>query len=246
MDNLEISSNPFELQTQNFLPSEDRLHIYGNHTLCITDHKAYKKSLTEIFVNASEGFIPLWEENVTLNWRFDKSMDTFFAKPELAKEGIRKLFSDAILSWEDACPVKFSENDDLWDFEITVLPDRCNGSSCVLASAFFPKQGQDTLVIYPKLFTQSYKEQVETIIHEMGHIFGLRHFFAQIEEKEWRSEAFGKNDDPFSIMNYGDKSTLTVRDKSDLKELYRLVWSKKITQINRTPIKLFKPYHVKQ
>ncbi|WP_080776841.1 matrixin family metalloprotease [Chryseobacterium phocaeense] len=245
MDNLETGSTPLELKTQNFLPSEDRLHMYGKHVLCITDNKAHKKSPFELVVDSSEGFIPLWEENVTLNWRFDRSMHSFFMNPELAKTEIKRLFSEAVLAWEDACPIRFSENEDLWDFEITMLPDRCNGNSCVLASAFFPQQGRDKLVIYPKLFAQSYQEQVETMAHELGHIFGLRHFFAKTDEKEWDAEIFGTHV-PFTIMNYGANSSLSPADKADLKELYRLVWSKQLTKINKTPIRLFKPYHMKQ
>jgi len=245
MENLNTRSTSFELKDQNFLPSAERLHIYGKHVLCITDNKGHKKSPFELVVDASEGFIPLWDENVTLNWRFDKSFHDFFKNPVQAKTEIKKLFAEAVLAWEDACPIKFSENNDLWDFEITVLPDRCNENGCVLASAFFPQQGQDKLVIYPNLFSQSRQEQVETLIHELGHIFGLRHFFAQTHEKEWESEIFGEHD-PFTIMNYGAPSILTPADKSDLKHLYQLVWSKQLTQINGTAIKLFKPYHVKQ
>ncbi len=245
MDNLNINSDIFELNNQSFLPSEERLHIYRKHVLCITDNKAHKKSPFELVVDASEGFIPLWDENVTLNWRFDKSIHQFFKNPEQAKAGIKMLFAEAILAWGDACPIKFSENNDLWDFEITMLPDRCNENGCVLASAFFPQQGQNKLAIYPQLFNQSQQEQIETLIHELGHIFGLRHFFALTHEQEWGSEVFG-NHVPFTIMNYGTKSILTPTDKSDLKELYRLVWSKKLTKINGTAIKLFKPYHVKQ
>ena len=52
------------------------------------------------------------------------------------------------------------------------------------------------------MFTQSPEEQVETLIHEIGHVFGLRHFFAQLSETAWASEVFGTHD-PLSIMNYG-------------------------------------------
>jgi hypothetical protein len=84
---------------------------------------------------------------------------------------------------------------------------------------------------------------METMEHEIGHIFGLRHFFANISEKEWSSELFG-TDSAFSIMNYGDKSKLTADDIKDLKILYELVWSGKLTEINGTEIKLFKSYHM--
>ena len=78
----------------------------------------------------------------------------------------------------------------------------------VLASAFFPDAGRHELVIYPKMFSQSRREQVDTLIHEVGHIFGLRHFFANIRETAWPSQVFGTHK-PFSIMNYGHQSELT-------------------------------------
>ena len=60
------------------------------------------------------------------------------------------------------------------------------------------------------MFTQEPEEQVETLIHEIGHVFGLRHFFANVSETAWPSEIFGTHD-TFSIMNYGRASQLTDR-----------------------------------
>ncbi|WP_396158898.1 matrixin family metalloprotease [Flavobacterium sp.] len=236
----------FELQTTSFLPIEEQLHIYNNHVICVTDSKGYalpkNRDLKEIRVDASNGFIPLWEQGVTLNWRFEKSFGSYFKNPDVAKAGIRGLFGEAILAWKDACPIKFHEDNDVWDFEIAMHQQDCNPSGCVLASAFFPSPGQNTFYIYPTMFKQSREEQVETIEHEIGHIFGLRHFFANISEKEWKSELFG-SDNPFSIMNYGDKSKLTDSDIDDLKTLYQLVWSGQLKEINGTEIRLFTPYH---
>src|SRR5690606_27446539 len=93
-----------------------------------------------------------------------------------------------------------------------------------------------------KLFTQERKEQVDTLIHEIGHIFGLRHFFAQINEQAWPSEIFGKHAE-FSIMNYGHLSELTKQDKIDLARLYESAWNGSLKEINGTPIKLVKPYN---
>ena len=90
------------------------------------------------------------------------------------------------------------------------------------------------------------------MLHELGHVFGLRHFFAQISpsEKQFRSVIWGTHK-PFSIMNYensialGEESCLTEVDKSDLTSLYDMVWSKQVRSINRTPIVLFRPYHTR-
>jgi hypothetical protein len=92
------------------------------------------------------------------------------------------------------------------------------------------------------MFTQVRQEQVETLIHEIGHAFGLRHFFANISETAFPSQIFGTHK-PFSIMNYGSQSVLTADDKADLKRLYQLVWSGELTQINGTPIKLVSAFH---
>ena len=161
------------------------IHKYGKSKSCIceTDTRGFKtpqnKSPLEIVVDASEGFIPLWDEGVTLRWRFNKNSLLLFEDPEKAQDAVRKLFGEAILQWGDAAPIKFSEKHDAWDFEIEVSEqEKCSLNGCVLASAFFPDEGRHKLVIYPTMFEQSRKEQVETLVHEIGHIFGLRHFFA--------------------------------------------------------------------
>lgn len=225
-----------------------KVHIYGNKVLCDTDTRGFAtpggRSRTEIVVDATEGFIPLWSKNTILRWRFQEHSLGFFQNPEAAKGRIRELLGQALLEWGDAAPVKFSERNDLWDFEIVVREDdRCSINGCVLASAFFPDSGRHELVIYPKMFEQSAAEQLETICHEIGHIFGLRHFFANVSENAWPSEIFGEHE-RFSIMNYGDESQLTELDKEDLKSMYTAVWDGRLEKINGTKIRQVKPYSV--
>jgi hypothetical protein len=119
--------------------------------------------------------------------------------------------------------------------------DQCSAFGCVLAGAFFPDGGRHELELYPKMFTQVRKEQVDTFIHEIGHVFGLRHFFASVSETAWPSEIFGRHN-KFSIMNYGQLSELTDADKDDLTLLYQSAWGGELTHINGTPIRLVKPY----
>jgi len=227
--------------------SEPERHYYGkNSVLCDTDSRGHAtpggRSPLEIVLDASEGFIPLWAQGVTLRWRFQERSLDIFRDPEQAKASTRELLAKALLAWGDAAPVKFSERDDFWDFELVFREhDRCRPNGCVLASAFFPDAGRHELKVYPKMFEQSAKEQVDTFIHELGHVFGLRHFFAEVSEKAWPSVVFGEHK-PFSIMNYGPKSTLTDDDTSDLKKLYKLAWSGTLTEVNGTPIKLMLPF----
>lgn len=167
-----------------------------------------------------------------------------FRNPELAKARIEQMLGEAVLAWGNAAPVKFAKRKDAWDFEVVVREaDRCNINGCVLASAFFPDAGRHELVIYPKLFSQNRSEQVETLVHEIGHAFGLRHFFANVSETAFPSVGFGTQN-PFTIMNYGNQSVLTDADRADLRRLYHAVWSGALTHINGTPIKFVKPFHI--
>jgi hypothetical protein len=250
MDPENIGSNPFQPRNPEEAAREEepQIHVYGPGAICDTEKRGYatpeNRTPAEIVVDASEGFIPLWAKDVTLRWRFQERSMTFFEDPEAAKPAITELLGEALLAWgEDVAPVKFAQRDDAWDFEIVVREaDRCNINGCVLASAFFPDPGQHELAIYPRMFTQSREEQVETLIHEIGHIFGLRHFFANISETRWPSEVFGTHR-PFSIMNYGSQSELTDDDKADLKRLYQSAWSGELTEINGTQIRHVKPFN---
>lgn len=227
---------------------EEDLHVYGKKVKCITDTRGFaaprtSDGRTRIVVDASEGWIPLWAKNTTIRWRFQEQSMKVFADPSGAKAALRVLLGEAILAWGDAVPIKFAERKDAWDFEICVRnADDCDINGCTLASAFFPDSGRHELVIYPMMLAEPRKEQVATLAHEIGHVFGLRHFFAKVAESAWPSEIFGKHK-PFSIMNYGSKSVLTRADKSDLKRLYEQVWAKKITDINGTEVRLVRPFH---
>ncbi len=223
------------------------VHVFGNGVRCDTETRGHAspqgRTPLEIVVDASDGFIPLWAKGTTLRWRFRESTMKYFKSPAGAKAEIRKLLGESLLAWGDAAPIKFSERTDAADFEIVMKKnDDCDASGCVLASAFFPDAGRHQLVLYPKMFAQVRQEQVETLVHEIGHVFGLRHFFANVSENAWPSQIFGTHK-PFTIMNYGSQSVLTAKDRSDLKQLYRQVWSGKLTQINGTPIKLVNAFH---
>ena len=244
-----FEGNSFALREDNNPTHEaiSKIHVLGDGIICDTESRGHEtpqgRSPFEIVVDASEGFIPLWANNTTLRWRFQERSLTHFANPNAAESATRQLFGEAIMAWGSAAPVKFTEDDDVWDFEIVVRQgDECTPSGCVLARAFFPDSGRHELVIYPKMFTQSRQEQIETLIHEIGHIFGLRHFFAKVSELSWPSEIFGTHD-KFSIMNYGALSVLTANDTNDLKRLYQSAWSGILTTINGTPIRLVKPFH---
>jgi len=226
---------------------EPEVHLLRDGIICDTERRGHATpkplSPAELVVDASEGFIPLWARGTTLRWRFQERSMSAFRDPVAAKAAIRQLLGTAVLAWGDAAPIKFTERNDAWDFEIVMRRiDNCTINGCVLASAFFPDAGRHELVLYPKLFSQTAEEVIETLIHEIGHVFGLRHFFALVSEQAFPAEVFGKHS-KFSIMNYGALSMLTPEDKSDLSRLYQLAWAGQLEEINGTPIRFVRPFH---
>lgn len=221
-------------------------HVVSKGVRCTTEGRGHAtpggRPPAEIVLDASEGFIPLWRAETILKWRFQDRSFALAADPEASRATVLELLSAALLKWGTAAPVRFTRDDDLWDFEIVLRnASDCSPRGCVLASAFFPDAGRHELVIYPTMFEQDPEEQVETLVHEIGHIFGLRHFFANISETAWPSQIFGTHD-KFSIMNYGPESILTEADRTDLASLYQLAWSGHLSEINGTPVRFVRPY----
>jgi hypothetical protein len=247
-DLLQLTEPTFDGDMLKLKPTEEKAqvleardHIIRPGVRCCTDTRGYafpkNGSRLRIVVDSSNGFIPLWKPNTTLRWRFQERSLEVFENPDALKGAVAALLAKGIEAWGNAVPVRFTYDAELWDFEIVIRSsDDCDINGCVLASAFFPDGGQHELVIYPKLFDQSVEEQVETLAHELGHIFGLRHFFAQVSEKAWPSEVFGKHS-KFSIMNYGKDSRMTQDDIADLRKLYAAVWANQLTEINTTEIR---------
>lgn len=235
-------NSAFELRADRAVPAA---HVYGEGIVCATEGPGRPKdrnvTINEIVVGLGDS-IPLWAKGVTLYWRFNTSSFNAFANPDAAKARIRALMGKAIASWGTAAPVKFVERKTGWDFEVVLRnSDNCSALGCVLASAYFPDGGRHKLTIYPKMLQQPESEQIETMVHELGHVFGLRHFFAKVSETQIPSEIFGTHV-AFSIMNYGAPSVLTEADRADLTALYQKARSGELRAINGTPIALVRPF----
>jgi hypothetical protein len=226
---------------------DQHVHLLKSNVICRTEPRRtgarLKKSPLDLVIDQPAGFIALWAQGTVLRWRFQERSLALFQDPGAAAAAIEKLLGSALLAWGEAVPVTFIKRDEAWDFEIVVRDsDDCAHNGCVYARSFFPDAGRHELRIYPKMFSLDWPEQVETLCHELGHIFGLRHTFAPEQEQEWPSVVFGTHA-PFSIMSYAGASELTNLDRDDLRRLYRAVWRGELTELDRVPFKLVSPYH---
>lgn len=193
---------------------------------CATDPPPKSGILPEVVVDLVKDKVPLWSRSTRLNWRFDEGSFERFGGAERMKRKVSQLMRDAMNAWGNVAPVKFNKSNDLPDFEVYMRQRRDCKEGCVLASAFFPSSKLERVTLYPSMFEYDQDEQLSTMVHEIGHIFGLRHFFADTDayERKFPSLVFGKHS-RYTIMNYGSESRLTRADREDLGRLYEAAWS---------------------
>ncbi|KAG0349111.1 hypothetical protein BG005_011169 [Podila minutissima] len=126
---------------------ESKNHYFGKRRLCVTGDRASVDDAPKVDPSAirvgTTGFIPLWAPGTVLHYRFNERS---LQQSRWSKEQILTIFNKAIAQWGDAVPIIFTENRITWDFEF-VVPHRddCGRNGCVLASAFFPGGGHNSL-----------------------------------------------------------------------------------------------------
>jgi len=201
--------------------------------LCVTESR-YNRS-PKLVLNTVNDFnvrqIALWAKGQTITWKY--SSDSNFSK--ISAEHFEDILNKAISAWVFVPFTLVGPKDfrDDVDFIVTIhgmenrQVDEFGNVGYVLGQAFFPDSVDKSFHIWPSPFDDS--ELLNTVEHELGHTFGLRHYFG-LEEG---NIAFFRHDpnDPKSIMNYNENGVLTCKDKIDLKDLYNGVWAKTLTRL---------------
>ena len=119
-----------------------------------------------------------------------------------------------------------------------------------LASAFFPNKVQEVRVYDKTLVEPDWRKVLKnSFLHEIGHIIGLRHEFANDpdpdnENKPFETPAqrFGSVN-PHSVMSYDDVNNINEMDKNDVIAFYKLA---NRSLINGAPITDYTPKPLKQ
>ncbi|KAL6801082.1 hypothetical protein GGI42DRAFT_343179 [Trichoderma sp. SZMC 28013] len=167
-----------------------------------------------------EDYIPRWRRGSELTYTVN--VKSFPTSAEAAQ--VKAAMQTAVSMWKGiGASFKYLEVD-LNDSATFVVTYHCHGPRNIYASSFFPDESPADLLVY-KLGLSNAAYLANILAHEIGHILGLRHEFADKNHKEGkilRCVLFGKKN-PRSIMNYHeDPGQLQVseQDLRELKEFY--------------------------
>ena len=222
-----------------FVPVKKPTQIIRCQTDQVGRGQVAKAGNDSLVVDNTDGFVPLWQRGTVLRYKIDiESFQSLYANANETIANVERSFDEAFRSWRFE-GIDMQRNQQSFDFIIHAADtngDALNGY--VLASAFFPSSNLNHFQIHPEAFTMG-NGLVQTLQHEIGHVFGLRHWFYW---RESPAKLFGDQSEK-TIMNYGANSVLTDQDRADLQRMYNAVWSGEPNIFgDNTPVVLFDPY----
>ena len=200
----EIFNNTF-LEEKEFEEMVDRKDDYK----CIS-----QPSADEALVVGNEGKISLWPVGTVIRFGVDES--SFPNKSSLKKAVIA--LNKAVKKWNKIdFGVKFAFSKD--KFRINFYMKYRTSLPGDYAEAFFPTRDISILYVHSALFIEDENYIEHILLHELGHVLGLRHEFAIKEEGD--CVPFGVAN-PKSVMSYRFPPRIQTTDKDGIKELYQL------------------------
>ena len=166
--------------------TERQVHLLSKGIICTTDSRARKLGLRlRSSLTPPRDLSRCGRRIEVLRWKFNEASLAVFRRPEAVKSTGQGIAHGSHYSLGNRCAYSLQRKS-----RQLRLRDRCRRirklytpQGCILAQAFFPDAGRHQLFVFPTMFQQSKKEQVDTLAHEIGHVFGLRHFFAP---EAWR------------------------------------------------------------
>ncbi len=194
---------------------ESTMHPYS---CCTQEHDG----VAEIYLGIERGALHLWESGCVINWTARRDG---WPSRRSARKAVRATM-DACNAWNKVMDgrVTFQYVSNLSDAAIELRFDK-DGREGLLASAFFPNEYRrdlNFLRVYSSSFDRRYRRRYRlynTMLHEIGHILGLRHEFAHETEKGMESILFGTRNKK-SVMAYYPSQEIQDTDIDFIRKAY--------------------------
>lgn len=102
-----------------------------------------------------------------------------------------------------------------------VYRDNPPGRPIVLARTFFPQQEDTDVVVFKYGMDAKSRYRLNNVfLHELGHVFGLRHEFALVKEGQVAKRFMNEN--KLSVMAYNKVPTVQESDREEIRAFYQL------------------------
>lgn len=178
--------------------------------------------------------IPRWEASTALKWFLKAEGFPSADEAKLAAE----IMNQAAQEWNDlsfGVSVSQTTDETAANFNL-IYEDNPPNEPGALASAFFPLQAGGDVVIYETGMKNSREYPLKsTLLHELGHVFGLRHEFAdKYPNGQLRFMEINKD----SVMSYNGVVIIEETDKHGIRAFYELAEGSRIGQ---SPVRDYKP-----
>lgn len=163
--------------------------------------------------------IPRWKSPTTLKWFVDAG--TFPSADEATAAA--EAFDQAAKEWNDvAFGITISQTTDKKAANFNLVYEvNPTDAQRVYARAFFPHQIDEDVVVFKYGMDPANRFKLKNVfLHELGHVFGLRHEFAIDREGEGARQFMDSNKD--SVMAYNKVPMIQETDKEGLREFYKL------------------------
>ncbi|RFN48797.1 matrix metalloproteinase-11 [Fusarium flagelliforme] len=191
---------------------------------CITqkgDEPAFAGSESNIpsIVVGLSTIIPRWTNSTTIKWfiradKFPSDEEAAIAASALdaaANEWNAVNFGVTVYQTTDKKEANFN----------LVYRDNPPDRPTVLARAFFPHQEDRDVVVFKYGMDAKNRYRLKNVfLHELGHVFGLRHEFAIV--KEGRGAKRFMNENKESVMAYNKIPTVQESDREEIRAFYQL------------------------
>ncbi|EKG15282.1 Peptidase M10 metallopeptidase [Macrophomina phaseolina MS6] len=202
-DDMSVADSKYDCVTQVSMPEPLRHHEH---------HQKDEPAPEEVWMGPW-GEIPRWKRGSTINYT---AYLRGYLHPSHAYYAAHQLVQAAERWNKMDIGIQFKWVDKLDDAAFALAYGADGGST--LCKGFFPNSRDlNTLFVYQRAFKAGFVNNMENMfLHELGHILGLRHEFAnQLNDRmPWGSS------NPYSVMSYSFPQQIQDSDVKDTKAFY--------------------------